>query len=814
VLVSVFPCLAQGFLADRQQRRRRQPIQGELDEVFAATQVLLYRLLFLLYAEGRGLLRVREACYHAASLQQITEEIAERAGVVDSEVRAHLDRTYSGESTVLFDRLTRLFRAMDTGVRALGLPARGGLFGERRTPLEHRKVPDRYLAAAVDGLAREKDERNGELRFIDYRSLEVRHLGSIYERLLECRLRLAAEELRPGNNGRRQVGAGQGGSLLANGVVVRHQIYLARDRAERKASGAYYTPEAIVEYIVAQSVGPVLEERLARLEPEFGEACKSFQDQPRQGKSRLGADPAQRHLVDRLFDLRVLDPAMGSGHFLVAAARFIAERLLRFISQFAVIPITPALESAWKKGVPLLRPDRLGVAHWIKRQVVERCLFGVDLNPMAVELARMSLWLEAGGAVSLDSLQHHLRYGNSLIERDIFPVMDTARGSNPAPDFGGARFDCVIGNPPHGAVLDGPTKKVVNALWPLTRSNADTAIAFIEQGLALLGDHGRLGLVVPKPLTYSFGWRGVRRFLDRRLRRLLDASRAWPEVRLEQVVIIAGREERGRTYHRQTLTSGKFSRPLPISWHWANRFDTLPCALTRREERLLKSLNLNRLTVGDLCKTFRGIGCQRSVGRVPGVPIIGGRDLARWRIRSLSGYVPDIDAATRGKFTRPKLIFQNIIAHIANPSPHIALIGAYDPDHTLTLDTVNNIVAKEPGTDLLAILALLHSELVNWFVYAVVYNKAIRTMHFDQYFLDKIPLPARFEAVQEKLAALARKCLALGKASRVLLPSRTQPQRTLQNCPSTSGSLAICRQIDKLVAAAYGVPPNLHVSVF
>src|SRR5262249_3630361 len=107
-------------------------------------------------------------------------------------------------------------------------------------------------------------------------------------------------------------------------------------------------------------------------------------------------------------------------------------------------------------------------------------------------------------------------------------------------------------------------------------------------------------------------------------------------------------------------------------------------------------------------------------------------------------------------FRVDKLIFQNIIAHVANPSPHIMLIGCHDREGSVTLDTVNNIVRRDNGLDLHAVLALLHSGPVNWFVYAVVYNKAIRTMHFDQYFLNKIPLPQDFEAIQGRLAALAK----------------------------------------------------------
>ena len=149
---------------------------------------------------------------------------------------------------------------------------------EQRTArfLIENKVPDLFLASAIDALA----------RGIDYQSLEVRHLGSIYEGLLEFKLRVSEEEA----------------------VVAGGQVYLSNDNAERKASGSYYTPDVIVKYIVEQTVGPVLCEKLESLQAEFAAA---------------ESDEALAKTFEQLFEFRVLDPAMGSGHFLVAAADFI-----------------------------------------------------------------------------------------------------------------------------------------------------------------------------------------------------------------------------------------------------------------------------------------------------------------------------------------------------------------------------------------------------------------------------------------------------------------------------------------------------------
>ena len=116
------------------------------------------------------------------------------------------------------------------------------------------------------------------------------------------------------------------------------------------------------------------------------------------------------------------------------------------------------------------------------------------------------------------------------------------------------------------------------------------------------------------------------------------------------------------------------------------------------------------------------------------------------------------------QFQREKLVFQNIIAHVARPQPRIILIGAHDPNRTVTLDTVNNLIARDSAIDLYGLLGLLHSEFMNWFVYSVIYNKSIRTMHFDQYFLDKIPLPEDFVTLLGRIAPLARRCCTAAEA--------------------------------------------------
>ena len=474
----------------------RRPTEQDLADIFEATVTLLYRLLFLLHAESRKLLPVHEAPYREASLLKIMADIAEQAGTVESETAARLADPWSATETTLYDRLARLCRAIDRGEPTLNVPAcRGGLFaslpspagrgaggegggggegnsrtgstsvppwsakcpqpnplpeGERTESRQHRaarflaehKVPDRWLALAIDRLARVPNETTSSLAFIDYQSLDVRHLGSIYEGLLEFKLKIAEEDLTITTIGKQDKHVPLSKAKPKRGrqaeVVVRKgQVYLSNDKMERKASGSYYTPEPIVAHIVEHTLGPLLAEKLEKLRPEFRKARETYENElqkaaslPPRHDQRQPCEIADeltyqrcRQSVADLFDFRVLDPAMGSGHFLVAAADLLTNRLLAFLNEFPVNPVRSMLDRARQRMLEALAkqevsvaPHQLTDARLVKRHVLNCCIYGVDLDPMAVELAKTSLWLDASMiGTPLSFLDRHLRCGNSLI---------------------------------------------------------------------------------------------------------------------------------------------------------------------------------------------------------------------------------------------------------------------------------------------------------------------------------------------------------------------------------------------------------------
>ena len=486
VFEQVFPQFAAGFIehlkgqvgmagprqaslltVSEQLALKREPDEEFRRQVFNGTLTLLYRLLFLLYAESRDLLPVKEARgYWERSLTKLKADIADKAGPIGDDVPDRLGETYSAsaDATELYDRLLDLFSVVDRGSLDLNVPLyNGGLFmtnpesvdysqeAETARFLTSHKIPDRYLVRGLDLLARDLDDKRQDLVFIDYKSLGVRQLGSIYEGLLEFKVRIAQEKMAVVKGKRTEevityqeavksqkkvLTLGRGRNAPER-VYQTGDVYLENDRRERRASGSYYTPDHIVRYIVENTVGPVLAEKFDKLRPKFREAQQAYRNAEKRAegfrKQRMKADDPAKvantyvGLVDNLFDLKVLDPAMGSGHFLVEAVDFICDRILGeregFLRAFPWNPVTKFLQDTRdsivaemeRQGVTV-DTERLTDINLLKRHVLKRCVYGVDLNPMAVELAKVSLWLDCFTiGAPLSFLDHHLKCGNSLI---------------------------------------------------------------------------------------------------------------------------------------------------------------------------------------------------------------------------------------------------------------------------------------------------------------------------------------------------------------------------------------------------------------
>jgi hypothetical protein len=463
VFTDAFPVLAEGFIAQMRERAggALNLDQDRLDNIFQGTLTLLYRLLFLLYAESRDLLPVHSREYREASLQRLKDEIKDAAGAIEDETEQHLNKRFQNDVYGLWQKLQSLFRVIDKGSEELNIPRyNGGLFLAERAEDDHspeaqaarflarEQISDRYLARAIDLLARGIDPKRQDLVSVDYKSLGVRQLGSIYEGLLEFSLRIANQKLGIVKDKGREVykpftklnDHEQKRAESKKAYVSRGRAFLENDKRERKATGSYYTPDHIVKYIVENALGPVLQAKFDGLRPKLREAqrerrefFKQQEDFTKRGmkpKPPEQADLIGKGLFDELFDIKVLDPAMGSGHFLVEAVDFITDKTLEFLNAFPWNPVLVHLDQMRKiiqeqmdeQNIDI-DANRLTDVNLLKRHVLKRCIYGVDLNPMAVELAKVSLWLDCFTlGAPLSFLDHHLRWGNSLIGCTIAEV--------------------------------------------------------------------------------------------------------------------------------------------------------------------------------------------------------------------------------------------------------------------------------------------------------------------------------------------------------------------------------------------------------
>ena len=379
VFGQVFPELARAIAA-------AEP-DAPLPEVREAALLLLYRLLFILYAEDRDLLPVRDRRYDDYALRdRVRGDVGRRKDQGD---------TFAETLATYWSAIDGLCRAIDQGEVSIGLPPyNGGLFDRERAPLLDRiRLGDRVMADVIDALSFEQDEA-GRRRYINYRDLGVRQLGSIYERLLEHEL------------------ASDG-----DGVAVRPNIFA------RKGSGSYYTPDDLVGLIVEETIGPLVQARTDAFAAEAGRMPADGPERERAVARLAALDPAEK-----ILELKVCDPAMGSGHFLVSLVDYLADGVIAAMAEAEALVdgyvsplvgriqdirdriVANAEERAWA-----IDRDRLDDRHIVRRMVLKRCVYGVDKNPMAVELAKVALWLHTFTVgAPLSFLDHHLRCGDSL----------------------------------------------------------------------------------------------------------------------------------------------------------------------------------------------------------------------------------------------------------------------------------------------------------------------------------------------------------------------------------------------------------------
>lgn len=359
---------------------------------YRVTLHILFRLLFQAYAEDRGLLPSgRNERYDANSLKTAAQR----------DVNTDPD-DFSQEGSELWFDLVQVWDAIDKGNKLWQVPAyNGGLFscdpavsGEGAA-LAMVTLPDSVIGPALQHLLVD-DSEDGARGPVDFRSLSVREFGTIYEGLLESSLSVAETNLTVDRSGA-WVPARDGDTVEASAG----SVYFHSASGERKTTGSYFTPKIVVDHLVERSVTPALTAHLAKVADLLvaGEAVDA---------ERL------------FFDFRVVDLAMGSGHFLVAAVDKVEALMRNFLTEHSIPGIQNELLRLAEVAKQALGDDEQAKVEvdnvaLLRRQIARRCIYGLDINPMAVELARLAMWIHTFvPGLPMSNLDHGLVCANSL----------------------------------------------------------------------------------------------------------------------------------------------------------------------------------------------------------------------------------------------------------------------------------------------------------------------------------------------------------------------------------------------------------------
>ncbi len=647
----------------------------------------------------------------------------------------------------------------------------------------------------------------------------------------------------------------------------------------RKAFGAFYTPREIVEYMVNESLKTHIETCLLPEEPQSISA-NAVHESAVAYKGTLFADiappPMQmnpqphnpdiekqrerlKEKIEKLFapgcsenpfdktetplvrhaltDVKILDPACGSGAFPMGV-------LLR------IMELRQIVGHGHKNNYEL------------KNEVLSRNIYGVDIMPMAVEIARLRAWLslvlEADykptdrknnfGVAALPNLDFKFVCANSLIDSgydefaskleksygnatlmsldgevqklgrlrddyfdpkgdkaikeqlqaefkktkdyiknefaslrkswnlsDFFDKVDDWNpfdDSHPSSFFSPAwmfgikdGFDVVIGNPPYGGKLSKEDIDLFKKTYDLKTS--ETAILFIEKGQKILKKNGIQSYIIPKSFTFASNYNSTRDYVEKGLKIIVDCGKAFEEVKLEACIFQFKNGVELTTYNSLRFTENStFEKLSKIDKSLKKEFGFYPNGLLANEINLGKKISEGSLFLKDICENSRGCLLQDKLKKSGNIKIIGGKEIDRYGIRGIKGYINEGDNLLKKcKIGERSLLAQNIVAHLTNPTERIKIICCLplEKEGYAITDTINQITITNKEYFPETIWSLLSSKLINWYVYLFIYGKAIRTMHFDNVVTDRIPIHKTSIQQQQPFIERVEKILSLKK---------------------------------------------------
>jgi len=623
--------------------------------------------------------------------------------------------------------------------------------------------------------------------------------------------------------------------------IIDDSIQIMETTAVRKKEGIYYTPNYIVKYIVKntveKSINEIVNESIRLIDEENYEEAKNK--------------------IIEIKSIKVLDPACGSGSFLIEVFDCIYSAYHRYNDH--IIQSTRETQSRSSMDQYVSNTYDNFLIPSIGESILLDNLHGVDLDPQAVEITKLNLWIkmlsrspekyrpifEIRQTKLLPSLDLKIKCGNSLVhgfndefrseqrvvdsleelselrssilsliikttpsfdtnvdlplifeelselmsrlrlvKSDLLPPInqrivdegyfelddDVFEGLSGNPfnwevefpevfEHGG--FTTIVGNPPHGADLTSEERRYITNDYELGQGKKNTAYIFIELCVEILQDNGKIGLVIPKSLLFSQEWGKVRNYLleNVRIEEIIDISKAFKEVLLEQVIVIV-ENSLGNDNIRglEMNTKGEITNSNLIPANVYELMNSFPILCNTQDIEIFNIITDNSRLLGTISETCRGFPLQRQLLDV----CIGenceetlkGKDIKRFNTSDSQWFLLREQIEGREKYRklkRNKIIAQRIVAHIENPIDHIAIMAAYDSCGYVNVDTVENIIITEEDISPHYILGLLNSRLIGWFTYKFIFCNAIRTMDFDEYYVNKIPFKNILETNKESI---------------------------------------------------------------
>jgi type I restriction-modification system DNA methylase subunit len=600
---------------------------------------------------------------------------------------------------------------------------------------------------------------------------------------------------------------------------------------ERKSKGSFYTPREIVHYMCQESLINYLDTAINTKTELVGTE--------RRKQGLLGDDKAEQTLLTvptrgELIPRADIETFIHSGdqisHYEAVETRYVGREMPKKIKDHAklldekladIAVCDPAIGSgAFPVGMmqeivrarsaltPYFNDVKDRTAYHFKRHAIQNCIYGVDIDPGAVEIAKLRLWLSlvvdeedvkqikplpnldykivSGNSLlgveknllnklayehleklkprffdatekkakekikgEIDVLIHELTNGKEIFDFEIYfsEVMDRTRKSG---------FDIVIGNPPYGFrnVLTAEDKKYFRKERGIQFPSGDVAELFIIISAdKLTRPNGTLTFIIPKKSLYGESWTNVRKlWLENSVGFLMDASQAFENVLLEQAAF--------------SVQKVKLKQPKEIAVGWLNA--DIPAV------EVFGTFNLKDIFTDDLrnAQIYKGLYSkallqkikQHSIENTSGLiraeigisnitpdltfesegnyPCVKGIDIERYGLKPNIRYLKHSTAKRYiDDYQHEKLIAQEIIAHIQNPQPHILVTMFFDDGKRLFNDTCVEIQAPSGKLDLKFLMGYFHSTFANWYAYNFVYNRAIRTMHFINYYVTQIAIP-------------------------------------------------------------------------